>query len=123
MIISPRHGSGGSILCPNVTWSAMNSSTLIIIALITTVALISLVVLGIGISYVWPFGYPEWSRAFEPYRNPHHPVSHFSDEVWWQERVALNETRLARREKKKRMKLARAQGIYRPNHVPGAWME
>ena len=67
----------------------------------------------------WPFGYPAWSSAFEPHILP----ERYPDWVLWQQRVELNQTRVDRREKKKRVKLARAQGIFRPYHMPGTWVE
>lgn len=48
---------------------------------------------------------------------------HSPEDIWWQASVELNQTRVARRAEKKRLKLARAQGIYRPYHLPGAWVE
>ena len=64
---------------------------------------------------LWPFGYTAWSQDFDLYGNP--------DWVWWLQRADLHQTRVARRAKKKQLKLARAQGTYRPNHVPGAWVD
>ena len=68
---------------------------------------------------LWPFGCPTWSGGFEM----HKIVECYQDWVLRHQKIELNQTRFARREKKKQVKLARAQGTYRPNHVPSAWVE
>ena len=58
----------------------------------------------------WPFMYPHWSIWQAP-----------PDDPEWERRNKRADLRAESRLKKKSNKLARLQGTYKPNRVPGAW--